>query len=209
MTDKVLKIGITGGIGTGKTLVSKIFAVFGIPVYDADSRAKWISNEHPDVKKEITDFFGEEAYLDGKFNTRFIVRMIVNDHAKVEKLNSIVHPRVGQDFLEWVKQHNSYPYIIKEAALLFESESYLSLNKTIVVTAPLELRIQRVLLRDAQRTLEEIKGIIDKQMPEEEKLKKADFIVHNDEQQLLLPQIVALDKLFRSGNVNRLKEVSA
>ncbi len=195
---KVLKIGITGGIGTGKTLVSSLFSILGVPVYDADSRAKWISNFHPDVKKEVVDLFGEESYLDGKFNVRYIVSKIINDKKNTEKLNNIIHPRVGHDFMEWAAQHKDFPYLLKEAALLFESNSYKLLDKIIVVSAPLPLRIKRVLARDPQRTESEIRAIMDKQQPEEEKIKRADFVVYNDEQQLLIPQVVALDKVFRS-----------
>jgi dephospho-CoA kinase len=197
MANKVLKIGITGGIGTGKTLVSKIFGVLGIPVYDADSRAKWISNFHPEVKKELTALFGKEVYQEGKFNSRFIVGEIIKDKTKTEKLNAIVHPRVGEDFADWATKHKNFPYLMKEAALMYESDSYKALDKIIVVSAPLDIRIKRILSRDPQRTEAEIRGIMDKQMSEDEKLKKADFVIYNDDQQLVIPQVVELDKKFR------------
>ena len=192
-----LKIGITGGIGSGKTLVSKVFALLGVPVYDADSRAKWIANFHPDVKKEIIEAFGEESYLDAKLNTRFLAGIVFKDKGKTEKLNSIIHPRVGEDFSNWVAKHSNYPYLLKEAALMYESDSYKSLDKIIVVSAPMDIRIKRVVLRDPQRTEAEVKDIIDKQLPENEKLGRADFIVYNDEKQLLIPQVVELDKVFK------------
>ena len=197
MKNKLLKVGITGGIGSGKTLVSKIFTILGIPVYDADSRAKWISNFHPEVKKEIIALFGEGAYSGNQFDSRYIVSQIINDKSKTEKLNHIVHPRVGKDFEDWVEQHQEFPYLLKEAALMYESDSYKMLDKIIVVTAPLETRIKRILARDPQRTEAEIRGIMDKQMPEEEKLNRADFIIHNDDQQMVIPQVEALDSLFR------------
>lgn len=198
MANKLLKVGITGGIGSGKTLVSKIFSILGIPVYDADTRAKWISNFHPDVKNEIINFFGEKSYEDNKFNSRYILSQIINDKTKTEKLNSIIHPRVGNDFAEWVAQHKEFPYLLKEAALMFESDSYKSLDKIIVVSAPLGIKIKRIISRDPQRTEVEILGIMNKQMSEEEKLKRADFIIYNDDQQMVIPQVVALDKLFRN-----------
>ncbi len=198
MANKLLKVGITGGIGSGKTLVSKIFSILGIPVYDADTRAKWISNFHPDVKNEIINFFGEKSYEDNKFNSRYILSQIINDKTKTEKLNSIIHPRVGDDFAEWVTQHKEFPYLLKEAALMFESDSYKSLDKIIVVSAPLGIKIKRIISRDPQRTEVEILGIMNKQMSEEEKLKRADFIIYNDNQQMVIPQVVALDKLFRN-----------
>jgi dephospho-CoA kinase len=198
MTNKILKIGITGGIGSGKTLVSRIFSVLGIPVYDADSRAKWISNFHPEVKKDLIAIFGNEAYVDNKFNSRHIVSQIINDKTKTEKLNSIIHPRVGEDFLNWTIQQQNAPYVLKEAALMYESDSYKSLDKIIVVTAPLELRIKRILIRDPQRTEAEIRSIMGKQLSEEEKIKRADFLIYNDDQQMVIPQVVELNKLFRS-----------
>jgi dephospho-CoA kinase len=196
MANKPLKIGITGGIGSGKTLVSKIFSLLGIPVYDADTRAKWISNFHPEVKKEIIELFGAEAYLHDKLNTRYIAGIVFKDKTKTEELNHIVHPRVGEDFLNWVEQHKEFPYILKEAALMFESDSYKSLDKIIVVSAPLDLRIKRVLSRDPQRTEAEVRGIIDKQIPEKEKINRADFVVMNDDQQMVIPQVVELHKKF-------------
>ncbi|HVD98578.1 MAG TPA: dephospho-CoA kinase [Cytophagaceae bacterium] len=197
MKNNPLKIGITGGIGSGKTVVSKIFSVLSVPVYDADTRAKWISNFHPEVKKEITALFGPEAYQDGKFNTRYIASIVFKEKEKTAQLNAIVHPRVGEDFEQWAAQHNNFPYLLKEAALMYESDSYKQMDKIIVVSAPLELRIKRILARDPQRTEAEVRGIIDKQMPEAEKLKRADFIIYNDDQQLLIPQVVALDKQFK------------
>jgi dephospho-CoA kinase len=199
MANKPLKIGITGGIGSGKTLVSKIFSVLGVPVYDADSRAKWISNFHPKVKEEIIALFGQEAYLDDKLNTRYIAPIVFKDKLKTAKLNAIVHPRVGEDFENWVECNKQFPYLLKEAALLFESDSYKQLDKVIVVSSPLELRLKRILARDPQRTEAEIRGIMDKQMPEEEKLKRADFVIFNNDQELIIPQVVALDKEFRSS----------
>lgn len=199
MGTKPLKIGITGGIGSGKTMVSKIFSVLGIPVYDADTRAKWISNFHPEVKKEIVALFGEQAYVDNKLNNRYIASIVFNDKSKTEQLNAIVHPKVGEDFEDWVKKNAQAPYILKEAALMFESNSYKLLDKVIVVSAPLELRIQRILARDPQRTEAEIRGIMDKQLPEEEKLKRADYIIQNDDDSLIIPQVVELDKQFRKN----------
>ncbi len=191
------KIGITGGIGSGKTLVSRIFAVLGIPVYDADTRAKWLSNHHPGIKKGIIGLFGPEAYLDDKLNTRYVASQVFQDKTNTEKLNAIVHPAVGEDFENWVNEHQDYPYLIKEAALMYESESYRQLDKVIVVSAPEALRIKRVLARDPQRSEGEVRSIMDKQMSEEEKLKRADFIIQNDDRQLIIPQVMALDELFR------------
>jgi len=199
MPNRPFKIGITGGIGSGKTLVSKIFSILGIPVYDADSRAKWISNSHPEVRSEIIKLFGQESYLNGILNTRYIAGIVFNDKTKTVLLNNIVHPRVGEDFERWVNDHKTYPYVLKEAALMFESDSYKLLDKIIMVSAPLDIRIKRVLCRDPQRTELEVRGIIDKQLSEEEKLKKANFIIINDDQKMVIPQVVELDKKFRNN----------
>ncbi len=198
MPNKPLKIGITGGIGSGKSLVTKIFSLVGIPVYDADTRAKSILSFHPDVKKEIIHFLGEEAYIGGELNRRYIAEKVFNDKRKIEKINAIVHPRVGEDFNDWAKQHSHYPYLLKEAALLYESGSYMQLDKIIVVFAPLEMRLKRVLARDTQRTEQEVKAIMDKQITDEEKIKKADFVIYNDETKLVIPQVMALDNQIRS-----------
>ena len=141
--------------------------------------------------------FGKEVYQEGKFNSRFIVGEIIKDKTKTEKLNAIVHPRVGEDFADWATKHKNFPYLLKEAALMYESDSYKALDKIIVVSAPLDIRIKRILSRDPQRTEAEIRGIMDKQMSEDEKLKKADFVIYNDDQQLVIPQVVELDKKFR------------
>lgn len=197
MNSKPLRVGITGGIGSGKTLVSKIFSVLGVPVYDADSRAKWISNFHPRVKEEIIALFGKEAYLEGKLNTRYIASIVFKDKSKTEKLNAIVHPRVGEDFENWAEAHKQVPYLLKEAALMFESDSYKQLDKIIVVSAPLDLRIKRILARDPQRTEAEIRGIMDKQLSEEEKIRRADYVIYNNDQQMIIPQVLEQDRKFR------------
>lgn len=199
MGTKVLKVGVTGGIGSGKSLVCSIFKLLGAPIYDADARARWITNFHPDVKKEIKEAFGKQSYLNEKLDNRYLAGIVFKDKIKTDLLNRIVHPRVGEDFSNWVEANKEAPYLIKEAALMYESDSYKSLDKVIVVAAPLETRISRVLQRDPQRSEAEIKAIIDKQMPEEEKLKRADFIVYNDDKQLLISQLEALDKIFREG----------
>jgi dephospho-CoA kinase len=201
MSNKCLHIGITGGIGSGKTLVTQIFSILGVSVYNADERARWISDQHPEVRKEIIAAFGEDAYKDGVFNRRYIAGIVFQDAAKTALLNAIVHPRVGADFESWAHKHADRLYVLKEAALMYESGSYKQLDKVIVVTAPLELRIRRVQLRDPHRTRAEILGIIDKQLPEEERIKRADFLLHNDEQHLLIPAVLAIHEQLSSGKI--------
>lgn len=194
---KPLQIGITGGIGSGKSTVARIFQVLGIPVYDADSRAKAVMIQSDSLKKAIITNFGENAYLaDGSLNRRFLAEQVFSDGEKTKLINSLVHPAVAQDYEQWLAHQQSTPYVIREAALMIESGAYRSLDKLIVVTAPEELRLQRIRTRDPQRSEAEIRGIIAKQMPEEEKLKFADFIIYNDEKHSLIEQVWALHKNF-------------
>ena len=185
------KVGITGGIGAGKSTISKIFKLLGIPVYDADSRAKWLMNHESGLKKEIINLFGVEAYTSEGLNRTFIAKQTFNNQSKLEQLNALVHPAVGKDYIDWEKEQKS-PYTLKEAALLFEAGSFKDLDLIIVVSAPEELRIERVLKRDAHRTREDIKAIISKQWPQREKEEKANFVIENDGSSLIIPQVLEI-----------------
>lgn len=191
-----LKVGVTGGIGAGKTLVTRIFSLLGISIFDSDSRAKWLMNNNPEVVEAIKLKFGSSAYSDGKLNVNFISTAIFNNTSLRSTLNSIVHPEVGNDFLKWVSERRHDRYVIKEAALMFEANAHLTLDTVIVVTAPIETRIERVSVRDPHRSRESILAIMASQMPEEEKLEKANYIVYNDDTQLVIPQIIHLHKIF-------------
>ena len=203
--NKILQLGITGGIGTGKSTVCKIFQTLGIAVYDADTRAKLVMTTDEILKKELKKAFGEEAYLsENEINRDYLLKTVFsnqsdnnNDNSKVELLNSIVHPAVGRDYQSWYnKNKDKSPYLLKEAALLFESDSYKVLDAVIVVHTPLEERIKRVLKRDSHRTEEQVKAIISKQLPEEEKLKRADFVIYNDASHFLIEQVLGLHEVF-------------
>jgi dephospho-CoA kinase len=191
------QIGITGGIGSGKSLVCKIFECLGVPVYDADSRAKHLMVTDDALIAGIKKEFGSEAYhQNGTLNREFISRQTFGFPERLEKLNKIVHPRVALAYEKWVKDQASHRYVVKEAALLFETGSAAMLDKVIVVSAPVALRVRRVLQRDPWRNEEDVKKIIDSQMSQDEKEKRADFIVINDESQLLIPQILKLHRGF-------------
>jgi dephospho-CoA kinase len=191
------QIGITGGIGSGKSLVCKIFLCLGIPVYDADSHAKELMTTDGILVSEIKKEFGVLSYNeDGSLNRSYLSSTVFNDSERLKTLNNLVHPRVGEDYKQWIHKHQNQPYVLKEAALLFESGSYRSLNKVIVVHANDTLRVQRVLKRDHHRTADQVLAIIKSQMPEEEKLKRADFVIRNDETILLIPQVLALHQRF-------------
>ncbi|GAB4126777.1 MAG: dephospho-CoA kinase [Raineya sp.] len=195
---KPLEVGITGGIGSGKSTVSHIFSILGIPIYDADSRAKYLMAHKDDLKRAIQQAFGAEAYMEnGELNRGYLASQVFSDAEKVKIINSLVHPEVAKDYLHWLAQQQS-PYIVREAALMIESGSYKLLDVLITVFAPENLRIERIKKRDPQRSETEIRAIISKQTPEEEKLRLADFVIYNDEKQALIPQVLALHRRFGS-----------
>lgn len=187
-----LKIGITGGIGSGKTTVCKIFETLGIPIYYADDRAKWLMINDSNLIKRIKDLLGEKAYNeDGSLNRAFIANIVFQDKAKLEKLNAIVHPAVFIDGNDWHEAQKNVPYTLKEAALLFEGKGHQFLDKMITVTAPKELRIERVINRD-KTTREAILARMDKQLPDEKKVEMADFVVYNDGKESLIDQVLKI-----------------
>ncbi len=186
----MLKIGITGGIGSGKSTVAKVFETLGIPVYNADDAAKRLMQEDPDVKKQIIFLFGEKAYDQGKLNRSWISEQVFGNPEKVKALNAIVHPATIRDAHMWMNQQQT-PYTLKEAALIFESGSEKELNYVIGVDAPQELRIQRVMERD-NTTREAILQRMNNQLDESEKINRCDFIIHNDGKQLVIPQVITL-----------------
>jgi dephospho-CoA kinase len=197
---KKMLIGITGGIGSGKSTVAKIFNILGIPIYSADDRAKWLMANDTDLKDQIISSFGKESYFeDGSLNRSYLASRVFNDEEKVSIINSLVHPAVKKDFEKWVLKQNS-PYVLKEAALLFETGSYMDLDKVINVSAPLKIRINRIMLRDPQRSENQINDIINKQLPDEEKNLKADFVIKNSDNRLLIPQVMQIHQLLLGQN---------
>ncbi len=191
----MLRIGLTGGIGSGKSTVARIFAVLGIPVYDADSASKKLMAQDAELKKRIIHSFGPEAYLNGSLNRKFLAQQVFNDPEKLSLLNSLVHPATIASSEEWMKRQKT-PYAIKEAALIFESGSQKYLDFVIGVKAPRELRLQRTMRRDGVSG-DQVKSRMEMQMNEEEKLRLCDYVIVNDEQQLLIPQVLELDAKFR------------
>lgn len=185
----ILKAGITGGIGSGKTTVCRVFETLGIPVYYADSHARQLMVSAPRLVAGVRELFGEESYLeDGALNRPFIAGQVFNNEEKLRQLNQLVHPAVAEDANRWHHAQENVPYTLKEAALLFESGSYRQLDKVITVFAPEELRIQRVMERD-RVSAEEVRARMARQMPEEEKLERADYIVYNDGKHSLVRQV--------------------
>jgi dephospho-CoA kinase len=188
----IVRIGLTGGIGSGKTTVARIFETLGIPVYYSDDAAKKMLNENEELRKQIIEHFGPETYHNNQLNRSHLSSIIFNDDQKLALLNSWVHPLTIADSNEWMKAQKT-PYAIKEAALIFESDVWKHLDKVIGVSAPYELRLQRAMHRD-QISEEAVRARMSKQMNEEEKMKRCDFIIRNDEKELLIPQVLALHK---------------
>ncbi|WP_298486456.1 dephospho-CoA kinase [uncultured Maribacter sp.] len=170
-------IGLTGGIGSGKTTVAKLFVALGVPVYDSDKEAKILMNTSKVLIKEIKELLGEEAYKESELNRRYIAGKVFKDKKLLQKLNAIVHPAVRENFLQWVSEQNT-SYVIQETALLYENNAASLYDAVILVTAPEELRVERVLHRDAT-SKEAVLARINNQLSDKEKIAKANFILEN------------------------------
>ena len=190
----MLRVGITGGIGSGKSTVSKIFEVLGIPVYYADEASKRLMNENEALKEKLKSIFGDGTYIDGQLNRSYLSAIVFNDPLKLALLNSIVHPATIKDAEDWMKKQTA-PYAIKEAALVFESGSQEHLDKVIGVYAPAAVRILRVMQRD-KVTREEVQSRMNKQIDEDMKMRLCDYVITNNEQELLIPQVIKLHQKF-------------
>jgi dephospho-CoA kinase len=189
----MLKIGLTGGIGSGKTTVAKIFETLGIPVYYADDEAKRIMNEDEVLKQSIIESFGPSSYINGTLNRAFISGQVFDNPAKLAQLNALVHPATIRDSLDWIQRQHA-PYVIKEAALIFESGMELQLDYVIGVSAPKDLRIMRSMNRDGLKR-EEVLKRMENQMNEEKKIGLCNFVITNDEKQAVLPQVLSLHQV--------------
>ena len=204
MYNNPLLIGVTGGIGAGKSVVCKIFESLGIPVYNADDRAKWLMAHDQWLMENIKSHFGKEAYLEGYgLNRTFLASVVFNNEDKLTQLNRLVHPKVGEDFALWIKKNPAPPYLIKEAALLFESGAYKQLNKVINVHAPASLRKTRVLSRDPYRKAPDIDNIIKRQLGDRQREEKADYNIINDDSNLVIPQVLRLHEQFKKMAAER------
>lgn len=191
----MLKVGLTGGIGSGKSVVSEIFRTLNIPVYDADLRAKQLITEDAVVKKYLIKEFGEKVYFeDGQLNRIELAAIIFNNQQALQIANSIVHPAVKLDYIDWLDHQQYCKYAVIEAAILFESNEFSDLDKTITVYAPDDVRLKRVVKRD--NTVENaVLKRMHAQMSEEEKIKRSDFVIINDDTKLVVPQVLELHKL--------------
>jgi dephospho-CoA kinase len=189
----VKRIGITGGIGSGKSIVCKVFELLGVPIFYADNEAKKIYDDEK-VKTLLINKYGFEIYLpDGKLNKEKLSKIIFSNQDELKYINSLIHPLVAKAYSEWCEKHKHIPYTLKEAAILFESGAYKELDKVITVSAPVELRINRVMKRD-NLTRIQILERIKHQWEEEKRIKYANFVIYNDDEHLVIPKILDLHK---------------
>ena len=186
----MLKIGLTGGIGSGKSTVAKIFELLQVPVYYADEASRRLYHTDPELMAQIKKHFGEDMYSEGKLNRSKMAEIVFNDPQKLELLNQLVHPPTLRDAQEWIRAQKA-PYVIKEAALLFESGSAAGLDYIIGIQAPVAVRLKRVMDRD-KTTREEVLSRMNRQIDEDIKMRLCDFIVRNNEQELVIPQVLDL-----------------
>lgn len=194
----MLKIGITGGIGSGKSTVCRVFAALGIPVFEADPIAKNLMNTDQEIHEKLVRLFGEAVYLpDQTIDRKYLAGIVFNDPYLLAQLNAIVHPVVKKAFFDWCEKQQS-PYVIHEAAILFESGFYKMMDKTITVVTNEAERIQRVMKRN-DITLELVKERIRNQWSDEERIKLADFVIRNNDDELIIPQIIEIDKKIRAN----------
>ncbi|MBL7969003.1 MAG: dephospho-CoA kinase [Prolixibacteraceae bacterium] len=193
----MIKVGITGGIGSGKSTVCKVFSVLGVPVFYADSTAKQLMNSDPLLRDQLIHLFGAAVYLpDQTIDRKYLAGIVFSNTSLLEKLNHIVHPAVRKAFDDWCLNQNA-PYIIHEAAILFESGFYKMMDKTIMVYTDEHERIERVVKRDkipVEMVIQRMKN----QWKDEEKIKLADYVIGNNDRELIIPQIVEIDKKLRA-----------
>jgi len=187
----MIVVGLTGGIGSGKTTVAEQFKALGVPVYIADEEAKKLMKRSKIIKRKLIHLFGDEAYIDGELNKPFIANIIFNDKTYLEKMNAIIHPRVNKHFQKWASKQEAI-YVIKEVAILFENDGYKACDYVITVTAPKGLKIKRLLKRD-NTTRSKIEAIMNNQWTDEEKVKRSDFVIENIELENTKNQILRIN----------------
>ena len=175
----MVKVGLTGGIGSGKTTVSDFLLEYGIPVYNSDSQGKILMHTNLELKNDIVNIFGESIYNNGILNTNLLSSIVFSDPEKIKQLNNLVHPKVAQDFNQWIGENNNKPILVKEAAILIESGAYLNMDKIILVVSKKSIRINRISKRD-NSDLDSIEKRINFQLTDDEKVKYADYIIENN-----------------------------
>lgn len=189
-------IGLTGGIGSGKSLIARIFHLMSFPVYNADDEAKKLYLTDPDLRSGVIELFGEQAFANGSLNRTYLAQIVFHDQQKLEQLNALVHPAVRRHFAQWLEQQDA-AFVIREAAILFESGSYKDCHQVITVAALEEVRIHRVKTRD-DASISDIKARINKQWSDQQRREKADFEIVNDDKTLVLPQVEQIAQLLKN-----------
>lgn len=197
----MLRIGLTGGIGSGKSTVARIFETLGVPVFYADAEARRLLDSDEMLMRSIQNAFGEESYVDGRYNIPYMSAKVFADPSLLERLNALVHPRTIAAAEEWMTRQSA-PYAMKEAALIFESGSEKHLDRIIGVTAPEALRIRRVMQRDGL-SREQVIQRINRQMDETRKMERCDYLIRNDEEEPLLPQVLTLHEILLEQRKNK------
>lgn len=198
----MVKVGVTGGIGCGKSFVCQIIERMGYPVYNADSRARWLATNCDELIAGIKKLFGNEAYVNGEYNRKHVGKMVFANSALLKNLNALVHPAVANDFLIWAEKNSDFGLAFFEAAILYESHFDKLLDRIIAVTAPDELRIYRVMQRD-DATMEQVVSRINSQMPTDRLVQKSDYVIVNDERQLILPQVINVIDSIRGADAKK------
>ena len=196
----MIKVGLTGGIGSGKSTAAGVFERLGVPVYNADEHAKNLYHSDPILKKEVVQLLGSEAYQEGQLNKAWVAERVFEDNELLSKLNALVHPAVGRDFYAWTQRNADVPYLMKEAAILFESGAYLAMDAVVHVYAPLEIRIARVMKRDGVSRAD-VLARVDKQWTDEQRREGSQFEIVNDGRSLMVPQILSIhENIIRRSN---------
>ncbi|WP_109831704.1 dephospho-CoA kinase [Reichenbachiella versicolor] len=191
------KVGLTGGIGSGKSTIAKVFNLLGIPIYYADDRAKLLMNSSLEIKHAIISAFGVESYIDEELNRTHLAQQIFNSEDNIRIINSIVHPVVKEDFNQWANSQRA-PYVLQEAALLVDNGSYKNFNSLISISVSEKARKDRTIKRDTFRSEEQVQQIIDKQVSEEARVSVADYVIYNEDSNLIIPQVLQIhEKLIK------------
>ncbi|MDR0421794.1 MAG: dephospho-CoA kinase [Proteiniphilum sp.] len=187
----MIRIGVTGGIGSGKSVVSEIFRLHGIPLYNADREAKALNDSSPRIREQLSRLFGEDLYAGGRLDRKKLASLIFYDDRKLNAVNVIIHPELAHHFAGWCRQRERFPMTVLDAALLFESGFHRLVDRTVTVHAPEELRIDRVMRRDGM-TRDAVMARINSQWPEEEKMRRADYLICNDSSHSLIRQVAGV-----------------
>jgi dephospho-CoA kinase len=190
ISGKIMKLGVTGGIGSGKTTVCKVFCVLGIPVFYADAEANIVMNNNETIKSGLNEIAGEDIHPCGSLDRKRLANLIFNNPELLKKVNKLIHPEVFNNFNEWVKKQKS-PYVIMEAAILFESNASVLVDRVATVTAPVEERVARVTRRNTL-TRDQVMERINNQMSDRERIKRSDYVINNGENEMIIPVILKI-----------------